>query len=303
MKYIFLLFTFFINSVVFAQTIPNLKSRANFIGNYQPTENQKKEIISYLKSLAEENKVEMAILVVDSTKPLTIEQYSLKVAEKWKIGKKTVNNGVILVVATKDKKGRIEVGRGLEGVLTDALTRKIQKEKMVPFFKKGEYYNGMLAVINEVKIQTKSETPKIQQELSKKEIKDESKSSFWILITFIGGLVLIIISTVFLHRKNKRIRLEEEKRMEELRRQWRNEYITNQRKYKPLQTTNINSKNNNLSSSQNFSSSDSINNMNAIVTSSVITSSLNNDEKKSIESPDSFSTGGDYGGGGSSSDW
>jgi uncharacterized protein len=86
---------------------------------------------------------QIAVLIVPTTQPETIEQYSLKVAEAWKIGRKKVDDGAILVVAKNDRKLRIEVGYGLEGALTDVIAKRIIDEVITPKFRNSDFAGGI----------------------------------------------------------------------------------------------------------------------------------------------------------------
>ena len=88
---------------------------------------------------------QLAVLMVPTTAPEAIEQYALRVAEQWKIGRKKVDDGAILVVAKDDRALRIEVGYGLEGVLNDATASRIIREIIVPRFREGDFYGGINA--------------------------------------------------------------------------------------------------------------------------------------------------------------
>lgn len=88
---------------------------------------------------------QIAVLVVPTTQPETIEQYGIRVADAWKLGRKGVDDGALLLVAIKDRTVRIEVGYGLEGVLPDAIAKRIIDEDIVPRFKQGDYYGGIEA--------------------------------------------------------------------------------------------------------------------------------------------------------------
>ena len=88
---------------------------------------------------------QLAVLMVPSTAPEAIEQYALRVAEQWKIGRKKVDDGAILVVAKDDRALRIEVGYGLEGALNDATANRIIRELIVPRFREGDFYGGINA--------------------------------------------------------------------------------------------------------------------------------------------------------------
>ena len=96
-----------------------------------------------LKDLETRKGSQLAVLIVPTTAPETIEQYSIRVAEGWKIGRKKIDDGAILVVAKNDRKLRIEVGYGLEGALTDVTARRIIDENIVPKFRNGDFAGGI----------------------------------------------------------------------------------------------------------------------------------------------------------------
>ena len=91
---------------------------------------------------------QVAVLLVPTTAPEAIEQYTLRVAEQWKLGRKKVDDGAILVVAKNDRALRIEVGYGLEGALNDATSKRIISEYITPHFKQGDFYGGIAAGID-----------------------------------------------------------------------------------------------------------------------------------------------------------
>jgi uncharacterized protein len=86
---------------------------------------------------------QIAVLIVPTTQPETIEQYSLRVAEAWKIGRKKIDDGAILVVAKNDRKLRVEVGYGLEGALNDVTAKRIIDEVITPKFRSGDFAGGI----------------------------------------------------------------------------------------------------------------------------------------------------------------
>jgi uncharacterized protein len=86
---------------------------------------------------------QVAVLIVPTTAPETIEQYSIRVAEAWKIGRKKIDDGALLVVAKDDHKLRIEVGYGLEGALTDVTASRIISEVITPKFRNGDFSGGI----------------------------------------------------------------------------------------------------------------------------------------------------------------
>ncbi len=93
---------------------------------------------------------QIAVLVLPTTEPETIEQYGIRVADAWKLGRKGVDDGAILIVAKDDHSMRIEVGYGLEGALNDATCKRIISEIITPYFKRGEYYEGIDAGVDRI---------------------------------------------------------------------------------------------------------------------------------------------------------
>ena len=83
--------------------------------------------------------------MLPTTEPETIEQYSIRVADAWKIGRARVDDGVILVVAKNDRKLRVEVGRGLEGAIPDAVAKRVVSDVIAPHFRSGDFYGGIAA--------------------------------------------------------------------------------------------------------------------------------------------------------------
>lgn len=88
---------------------------------------------------------QIAILLVPTTQPEPIEAYSIRVAEAWKLGRKGIDDGILVLVAKNDRKLRIEVGRGLEGAVPDAVAKRIVAEVIGPRFKEGDFHGGLKA--------------------------------------------------------------------------------------------------------------------------------------------------------------
>ncbi len=103
-----------------------------------------------LKDLEARKGSQVAVLIVPTTEPETIEQYSIRVAEAWKIGRKKIDDGALLVVAKNDHHLRIEVGYGLEGALTDVTSKRIIDEDITPKFKSGDFAGGIAAGIDRI---------------------------------------------------------------------------------------------------------------------------------------------------------
>jgi uncharacterized protein len=107
------------------------------------TSEQIASLESNLRALQTRKGSQLAILLVPTTQPETIEQYSIRVVDVWKLGRKDTDDGVLLLVAKDDRAVRIEVGYGLEGVLNDATTNRIIRQLIVPQFRTGNYYQGI----------------------------------------------------------------------------------------------------------------------------------------------------------------
>lgn len=93
---------------------------------------------------------QIAVLIVPSTQPEDIAQYSIRVVEAWKIGREKQDDGVLILVAKNDKKMRIEVGYGLEGAIPDLIAKQIISEVMSPSFKQGDFYGGINNAIDTI---------------------------------------------------------------------------------------------------------------------------------------------------------
>ncbi|GLH82148.1 hypothetical protein SSBR45G_70570 [Bradyrhizobium sp. SSBR45G] len=103
-----------------------------------------------LRDLETRKGSQVAVLIVPTTQPEAIEQFTIRVAEAWKIGRKKVDDGALLVVAKNDRKLRIEVGYGLEGSLTDVTARRIIDEVITPRFRSGDFAGGIDAGVDRI---------------------------------------------------------------------------------------------------------------------------------------------------------
>ena len=106
-------------------------------------QNQVNALEEKLKNLESQKGSQLAILVIPTTDGESIEQFSLRVVEEWKLGRKKVDDGILLLVVKNDRKMRIEVGYGLESALPDVICKRIISEQMRPSFKAGNYYEGI----------------------------------------------------------------------------------------------------------------------------------------------------------------
>ncbi|MFN3605381.1 MAG: TPM domain-containing protein [Leptonema sp. (in: bacteria)] len=163
-----LLFVFLLIREVYPQTKEKNFSQEGIGGSSNITKTQKKEFVSIpeltgrvvdlthtltsnqiqrledkLRKLEEEKGSQVVVLLIPTTGIETIEEYSMKVAEKWKIGREGIDDGVILTIAKEDRQLRIEVGYGLEGVIPDAIAKRVIEEIIIPEFKKNNFYEGI----------------------------------------------------------------------------------------------------------------------------------------------------------------
>lgn len=93
---------------------------------------------------------QLAVLLVPTTQPESIEQYSIRVASAWKLGRKGVDDGVLLLIAKADHTLRIEVGWGLEGGLTDAASKRIIDKVLVPALEQDDFFGGIDAALTQI---------------------------------------------------------------------------------------------------------------------------------------------------------
>jgi uncharacterized protein len=130
--------------------VPPLQARVtDLAGMLKPDE--RKRLESVLKEHEDRSGNQVAVLLVPSTAPESIEQYSIRVTDAWKLGRKGVDDGVLLLVARDNppslQRLRIEAGRGVQGSLTDAQSKRILQDVIAPHFRQNDYYGGLVAGI------------------------------------------------------------------------------------------------------------------------------------------------------------
>lgn len=107
------------------------------------TADQRNQLDRRLRAFETEKGTQIAVLIVGSTQPETIEQYSLRVVEAAKLGRRKIDDGILLLVAREDRAVRIEVGYGLEGAVPDVMANRIIQQVIVPHFRSNDYYGGI----------------------------------------------------------------------------------------------------------------------------------------------------------------
>ena len=139
-----------------ALDVPPLRGRVNDYASVMSPD-QVRALESQLAQFEQDTGHQIAVLTIPTLDGEDIEGFSIRVAENWKIGKKDFDNGVILLVAVKDRKLRLEVGYGLEGVLPDAIAKRITSDYIVPRFRAQDYAGGIIAGVDAVQKVIKQE--------------------------------------------------------------------------------------------------------------------------------------------------
>ena len=131
------------------QAVPALKARVTDL-SATLTAPQQASLEQSLQAFEARKGSQIVVLIVTTTAPETIEQYSLRVAEQWRIGRSKIDDGALLLIAKDDHALRIEVGYGLEGALNDATSQRIISETIVPRFKQNDFYGGIAAGVEQM---------------------------------------------------------------------------------------------------------------------------------------------------------
>lgn len=189
-KWLFLLFFFpvFLPFAAYGLDVPRLKGYVNDeAGMISPS--AKSKIEEELRAFEQSDSTQIVILTLPSLEGENIEEFSIKVAEAWKVGQQHKDNGVLLVVSKKERKIRIEVGRGLEGKLTDLMAGRIIDQVIKPRFKKGDFDGGFITgvstLIDEIRGEFKAEQSPVQR-------RQKGFPPFLTFLLFFGIFVLIL---------------------------------------------------------------------------------------------------------------
>jgi uncharacterized protein len=144
-----LLASFLLGTVQAEVAIPTLKQRVTDLTSTLDA-NQTQALEAKLAAFEKAKGSQIAVLVLPTTQPEVIEQFAIRVVEVWKLGRKGIDDGVLLLIAKDDRKMRIEVGYGLEGALNDATAKRIVSEVIGPSFKQGDFYGGIDAGVTSI---------------------------------------------------------------------------------------------------------------------------------------------------------
>jgi uncharacterized protein len=138
------------SAVALAQVaVPELKARVTDLTGTLSAE-QSATLEAKLRAFEERKGAQLAVLIVPTTEPEDIAEFGIRVGEAWKLGRKGVDDGAILIVAKNDRRMRIEVGYGLEGPMPDAIAKRIVADTITPHFKQGDFYGGIEAGLDQM---------------------------------------------------------------------------------------------------------------------------------------------------------
>ncbi len=179
-----------IGAAVADQTVPSLSARVTDLTSTLSSE-QMGVLEKRLAQMEAEKGSQFAILLVPTTEPETIEQYSLRVVERWKLGRKGVDDGVLLLLAMEDRAMRIEVGYGLEGALTDALSSRIIREILTPELRAGRPFEAISGAVDAIeKVLRGEELPPPIAGRNSQNSSESDPIGFILILPFILGSVL-----------------------------------------------------------------------------------------------------------------
>jgi uncharacterized protein len=186
-------------AAVLAADVPPLKARVTDLTGALNAQ-QRGALEQTLAEFEARKGAQIAVLLVPTTQPETIEQYAVRVQEAWKLGRKGVDDGVLLVVAKNDRKLKIEVGYGLEGILPDAIAKRIIEDDITPRFREGDFYGGIRAGVD--RIMRVVEGEKLPPPIARSHPQSSIHYGDWIIPLFflviIGGGILRAIFGRFL---------------------------------------------------------------------------------------------------------
>ncbi len=168
---------------------------------------------AYLRELEKKTTAQVVVLTIKSLDGEDIEGFSLRIAERWRLGQKGKDNGLLLTIALDDRRYRFEVGYGLEGILPDSLVGSIGRQYLVPYFRKGDYSSGIfyatIAVIQEIARHEGveiTEIPELRPDISGKSDSSHKKGGEWIAIVNAILIMSILLLRLFFfsNRRSRR---------------------------------------------------------------------------------------------------
>ena len=185
---LFILHSSFFILNCFALDVPQLKGYVNDYANMMSASARSK-IEADLTAFERSDSTQIVILTIPSLEGEALEDYSIKVAEAWKIGQKGKDNGIIFLVANQERKIRVEVGRGLEGKLTDLMAGRIIDLVVKPRFKRGDFDGGFIAGVHSLIDATRGE---FKAQAERAPVRKRGISPYFTIIFFAGVALLFL---------------------------------------------------------------------------------------------------------------
>lgn len=174
--------------LVWALEVPQLRARVNDYANMlSPAASERLE--QALADFERSDSTQIVVLTVNSLEGESLEEYSIRVAEAWRIGQTKLDNGAILLIAKQERKIRIEAGRGLEGVLTDLVSGRIIRGDISPYFRKNDYDTGITAGVTSIMKVVRGEYKAQPRDL--KQGKKSAEPVFTLLVFLLVAVVFL----------------------------------------------------------------------------------------------------------------
>ena len=177
-----------------ALDVPALKARVNDYAGMLSSYTEK-QLEGILRDLEQTDSTQIVVLTISSLEGEVLEEFSIKVADEWKIGQKGFDNGAILLIAKKDREMRIEVGYGLEGSMTDLMAGRIIRDVIVPQFRAGNFDQGVLDGVQAMIGVVRGEYQAPEKIPSRQRPKFKGTHPFFIM--WVGFIILILVLRSF----------------------------------------------------------------------------------------------------------
>lgn len=238
MKKILIVLFVLASAIGFGQTptYPEKTNRyINDFANVIPDEKEE-SLAEICKSIETESSSQIVVVTTnDVDKEYPIEDYSIQLARNWGIGQKGVDNGLLILICPDNHKARVEVGYGLEGILTDALTRRMQDKYFKPNFRNGDFYTGIQQILSSIKSTISPEAIQQQKTFAAQKEKEsqEAWSNFWdgvLYVIFFGIIAVLLFFGIKKQiEKQRAIKEEEERNQREIERKKHEAELAEQR--------------------------------------------------------------------------
>jgi uncharacterized protein len=183
-----------------ARSIPPMNGPVNdYVGLLDSREKQ--TLTSMLMNVQQQTSSQVALLIIPSLEGESLEGYSLRVAEQWKLGQQKFDNGLLMLVAYNDRKVRIEVGYGLEGLITDAKSGLIIRNYITPAFRRGDYYTGLKEGLGVISGIINREFDISEEDLARYQQQEQRGNRAKPPVGFIIFIIMIVLSSLGRRRR------------------------------------------------------------------------------------------------------